>query len=273
MSWRRCCVVATRTRHRPRVFNWLGVATLLAILAIWQLLVSAKVINYAPLPGPIEIWSGLKYLAGSGGGLWAAIWHTISCVLIAWGIAIAAGGIIGLALALNATVASWAAATVDLFRSLPVIALIPIGILIWGTGTTTEIVLGAYAGLWPMLMNTAGAARGVPPRLREVAATLRLSRAATLLKVIVPSTASAMLVGARLALATTLVVCVVAEMLGLQSGVGNQLVLEQAGDQPARMWAYVLVIGVLGILTNFVLVRVVRLLFPGVSAASERGVA
>jgi ABC-type nitrate/sulfonate/bicarbonate transport system permease component len=74
-----------------------------------------------------------------------------------------------------------------------------------------------------------------------------------------------------LALATTLVVCVVAEMLGLQSGVGNQLVLEQSADQPQRVWAYILVIGTLGIIANFGLVRLVRIIFPGVAAASERG--
>ena len=106
-----------------------------------------------------------------------------------------------------------------------------------------------------MLMNTAGGARSVPPALGDVARTLRLSQLATLRKIIVPSTAAAMLVGARLALATTLVICVVAEMLGLQSGIGNQLVLEQNGCQSARMWAYILVIGALGILLNFALVR------------------
>lgn len=260
------------SRRSPAV-NWLGLATIVGLLAVWQILVSTKVINYAPLPGPIEIWTGLRYLAGSDGGLWSALGHTMKCVAIAWALAVGIGATVGMLVALNSTVASWANSTVDLFRSLPVIALIPIAILIWGTGSKTEIILGAYAGLWPMLMNTAGGARGVPEGLRDVARTLGLSRLATIVKIIVPSTAAAMLVGARLALATTLVICVVAEMLGLQSGVGNQLVLENSGMQSARGWAYVLVIGVLGILLNFVLVRVVRVLFPGVSAASERSLA
>ena len=63
---------------------------------VWQLLVTTKIVNYAPLPGPIEIWSGFKYLAGSEGGLWAALWHTVRCVLIAWLIAVAVGGLVGL---------------------------------------------------------------------------------------------------------------------------------------------------------------------------------
>jgi ABC-type nitrate/sulfonate/bicarbonate transport system permease component len=253
--------------------NWLGIATIIGLLALWQLLVSTKVINLSALPGPIGIWSGFTYLFGPQGGVWTDLGHTLYCVAAAWLIAVFAGGLLGLVFAANATVASWAGSTVDLLRSLPVIALIPIAILIWGIGSKTEIIIGAYAGLWPMLMNTAGGARSVPPRLREVARTLRLSRSATLIKVVMPATGAAMLVGARLALATSLVLCVVAEMLGLQSGVGNALVLEQGADEPQRMWAYVLLIGTLGILVNFVLVRIVRLLFPGVAAASERSAA
>jgi sulfonate transport system permease protein len=265
--------MASWLKRRVAGFNWLGAATIVGILALWQILVSTKIIDYAALPGPIQIWSGFTYLAGSEGGLWAALGHTMKCVVIAWVIAVGVGTIVGLSIALNATVASWAGSTVDLFRSLPVIALIPIAILIWGTGSKTEIILGAYAGMWPMLMNTASGARSVPAALGDVARSMGLSRTATIRKIVLPSTAAAMLVGARLALATTLVVCVVSEMLGLQSGVGNQLVLENSGGQSGRYWAYVLLVGVLGILLNFVLVRVVRVLFPGVSAVSERSLA
>ena len=131
------------------------------------------------------------------------MWHTVRCVLIAWGIAVVVGGLAGMAFALNDTVASWGGSTVDLLRSLPVIALIPVAILIWGIGSNTEIILGAYAGMWPMLVNTAGGARGVPDRLYDVAQTMRLSRRATMQKIVMPWTGAAMLVGARLALTTT----------------------------------------------------------------------
>ncbi len=262
--------MVTRFSRRAARFNLLGLGTIVGLLVLWQLLVSTKVINYAPLPGPLGIWSGLKYLAGSTGGLWGAVGHTVKCVLVGWALAVAAGALAGVLVAVNSTVASWAGATVDLFRSLPVIALIPIAILIWGTGSETEIILGAYAGFWLMLMNTAGGARNIPSARLEVARTLGLGRLATVRKIVLPSTVAAMLVGARLALATTLVVCVVSEMLGLQSGVGNQLVLEQSADQPQRVWAYILVIGTLGIIANFGLVGLVRITFPGVAAASER---
>lgn len=262
--------MAVRIRRGFASLNWLGIGTLVGLLVIWQLLVSTGIIDYSAIPGPIQIWDGFKYLVGSDGGLPTALGHTLYCVAIAWLVAVSVGAALGLLIASNATVASWAGSTIDLLRSLPVIALIPVAVLIWGIGTKAEIILGAYAGLWPMLLNTAGGARSIPPRLREVARTLRLSRRATIIKIVMPATGAAMLVGARLALATSLVVCIVAEILELQSGVGYAVSLELAGDEPARMWAYVILIGCLGIVLNFVLVQLVRTLFPGVAAATER---
>jgi sulfonate transport system permease protein len=256
--------------RRGRAVNWIGLAVLLAILVAWQLLITLGVVSSAALPSPAQIWHGVGDLTGPDGGLWPAVGHTIGIVLLAWVVGAGVGGLLGMLLALNETVASWAYATVDLLRSLPVVALIPIGILIWGTGDATEVILGAYAALWPMLINTAGGVRGIAPRLRDVAATLRLSRLTTLRKIVLPATGAPMLIGARLSLATALVVCVVSEMLGLQSGVGNQLVLEQSGMQPARMWVYVLLVGVLGILVNAGLVGAFRVAFPGIAAVAER---
>jgi sulfonate transport system permease protein len=262
--------MASFVRRAARAVNWLGVAVVLAVVVGWQLLVSAHVVSYSSLPGPVDIWHGLVYLAGPEGGLGAALAHTVQVTLLAWLIGAAIGGVAGLVLGLNETVASWGNSTVDLLRSLPVVALIPIGILLWGTGNTTEIILGAYAALWPMLINTVGGVRAVTPRLRDVARTLGLSRGATVTKIVLPATGAAMLVGARLALAGALVICVVSEMLGLQSGVGNQLVLEQGAQQPARMWVYVLTAGVLGVIVNTGLIRAFRLLLPGVAAVAER---
>jgi ABC-type nitrate/sulfonate/bicarbonate transport system permease component len=257
-------------RRGGRAANWSGIAVILAVLVVWQLLVTFKVIDYSSLPGPVDIWHGFEELTVPDGTLWPAVAHTVRVVLLAWLAGAGAGLVLGMLLALNETVASWMYATVDLLRSLPVVALIPIAILVWGTGETTEIILGAYAALWPMLINTAGGVRGVTPRLRDVARVMRLSRTATLTKIVLPATGSSMLVGARLSLATALVVCVVAEMIGLQSGVGNQLVLEQSAMQPAHMWVYVLLVGILGVVVNAGLVRAFGVVFPGIAAVAER---
>ncbi len=249
--------------------NWLGIGLIIGLVILWQLLVTAGVINNPGLSSPHQVVEGMRYLI-SQNLLWPALIHTIRCVAIAWVIAVVAGGVFGLMLGLNSRVASWSGASIDMLRSLPVVAFVPIAILIWGVGSKPEVILGAYAGVWPMLINTASGVRGVPPRLLEVALTLRLTRRATVTKIIVPSTGAAMIVGARLALAASLVICVVAEMTGLQTGLGDQLVLESGADQPSRMLAYVFVVGLLGLLANAGLVNATNRAFPGITALSQR---
>jgi sulfonate transport system permease protein len=256
--------MADRVRRPFGFVNWLGLGVLVALLVAWQALVSAGIMDIHSLPGPFGIWDGLRELAETD-ELWTRLGHTIKAVAIAWGLAVAVGGFLGLVLGINRTIASWTSATVDVFRSLPVVAFVPIAILIWGPATKAEVVVAAYAALWPMLMNTAGGARNVAPRLHDVARTLRLSRAQTLRKIMMPATGVSMIVGARLSLGIALVVCVVTEMLGPPLGVGNGLIFEQSADQPERMWAYVLVVGTLGIFLNALLVVGTRVAFPGVS--------
>lgn len=261
--------MAARGRRLAGAVNWLGLGVLAGLLAAWQLAVAAGALDAHALPGPLGILDGLRDLAATD-ALWPRLRHTLTAVLLAWAIAVAAGGVGGLLLGSSPTVAAWTGASVDVLRSLPVLALIPIAVLVWGPAMRTEVAVAAYAAVWPMLVTTAGGARTAAPRLRDVARTLRLSRADTVLKVLMPQAGVAMVVGARLALGIALVVCVVAEMLGTPLGIGAGLIAEQAADQPERMWAYVAVVGLLGVGLNAALVAVTRVAFPGVARLADR---
>lgn len=85
------------------------------------------------------------------------------------------------------------------------------------------------------------------PELLDVARMLRLSRFTAVRKVLLPAAAPSIVVGLRLALALSLVLAVVAEMIGNPAGLGHALVLAQLVLQPEQMFAYVVVIGLLGV--------------------------
>jgi sulfonate transport system permease protein len=89
-----------------------------------------------------------------------------------------------------------------------------------------------------------------------------LSRSDTLVKVLLPAAAPAILVGARLCLGTTLVMAIIAEMIGNPHGLGYAVVSALMSIQPEQMFAYVLFIGVLAIALNGCLVLAARGLLP-----------
>lgn len=259
-----------RTSSRPpRWVNLPGAGVILLLLATWQLLVSTKVIDFASLPGPAGIGSGFGQLL-SQGGLWGPLGHTLLAVAFAWALAVSAGTVLGLLVGLNAAFASWANATIDVLRSLPVIAFVPIAILIWGPATEAEVLVAAYAAAWPMLVSTSQGVRSVTPAQRDVARTFQLSRAATLWKIVIPAAIAPMLVGARIALGITVVVAVVTEMIGPPLGLGYGLITAQTAQQPAQMWALVLVVGITGVMLNSALIWLTRLALPGIAGAADR---
>lgn len=252
-----------------RGVNGPGLGVIVLVLLLWQLAVSTHLIDFASLPGPSGIASGFGQLL-SEGAFWQPFGHTLLAVASAWALAVAVGALAGLLVGLSQTAGSWASATIDILRSLPVIAFVPIAILIWGPATKAEVFVAAYAAVWPMLVNTSQGVRSVAPALRDVAATFRLSRLTTLRSIIVPAATASMLVGARIALGISVVVAVVTEMIGPPLGLGYGLITAQTAEQPAQMWALVIVVGLTGVLLNAVLILITRLAFPGVTAAAAR---
>jgi sulfonate transport system permease protein len=150
---------------------------------------------------------------------------------------------------------------------MPGIAFVPVALLLFGFSLKTELVVIVLPALWPVLINTMGGVAGVHPRLFEVGATFRLSRARVVTKIVIPAALPSILVGLRLSLTLALVLAIVAEMVGNPTGLGYAVVRDQQALRPALMFADVIVIGILGILLNQVLMQIVWWLFP---AASRR---
>jgi len=245
-----------------RTLNPSGVAVVAGAILLWQLLVATKVLDFSYLPAPTDVASALGDLLESG-ELATAVAHTLWVTLVASAIATVLGIALGLAIGLLPLVRTYSMSSVDFFRTLPLTAMIPAILLIWGPTAKAEIIAATYGAAWQIVVNTAGGVRSVHPRLHDVARTFQLTRFETVRKVIIPAATPAMLVGGRLAIVTALVVAIIAEMLINPEGVGAGLVSGQQSLQPAITWSYAVVAGIIGYLLNAVLVWAVRRALPG----------
>src|SRR6478752_2817074 len=224
---------------RTSRFNIPGLATILVLLAGWEVLVRSGAAKFDYLPAP----SGILLASGS---------------LIGWTVAAAIGIGLGLALGLSPLLRRWSLASFEVLRPLPAIAFLPLALLLFNFSLTTELVLMIYASVWPVFINTMGGVMGVTSRLYDVSRTLRLSRMQTLVKVIVPAAAPAIVTGCRLSMGLTLVMAIVAEMIANPHGLGYAVISELQAMQPQRMFAYVIFIGLLSIALNAGLLWVSR---------------
>lgn len=249
--------MAMRSKRWIQRLNPLGWLTIAAVLGLWQLLVGTKVINFRYTPLPTQVVSGFSDLVSSG-AMGAAVWHTTRVTLITAGIAMVLGILLGVAVALSAPVRLFTDGTIDFLRSVPVVALMPVALLIWGTSSRSEIIVASYAALWPVTLNTIAGVRSVHPLKRDVARTFRLSRTRTLSAIVLPAATPSILVGLRLSIIVALVVAIVAEMLINPQGIGYGLVFTQGALRPNETWAYAIVAGLMGLVLNVMLLQIVR---------------
>ena len=244
-------------RRLVDVVNPLGWLVVAVAIGVWQLAITEKIVDFNYMPPPSEIAAAFSDLLSSG-EMGRAVWHTLQATLISAALGIGLGVGLGMAVGLVNVVRTYTMGTIDFLRTVPVVALMPVALLVWGASATSEIIVAAYAALWPTLINTAAAVRNVHPVKRDVGRTFRISRLDTLRKVVLPVATPAILVGARLSVVIALVVTIVAEMIINPHGIGYGLVFSQQSLHPDEMWAYAIVSGILGYVLNALLIQIVR---------------
>jgi sulfonate transport system permease protein len=244
--------------------NWLGLGTIALVFAVWEVALRAGFAQYQNLPAPSAIAIGLVEIVRSG-RLFEDSAHTLRSVLVGWAVAMVAGVILGLLLGSSAAIRRYTLASIEVLRPMPGIAFAPVALLLFGFSLQMELMVIILPALWPVLINTMGAVMGVHARLFEVGQTFRLSHADILRKIMLPAALPGVLVGARLSLTLALVLAIVAEMIGNPAGLGYAVVREQQAMRPELMFAYVVAIGLLGVILNAALTGTVALLFPAAS--------
>ena len=140
--------------------------------------------------------------------------------------------------------------TIEAIRPIPSIALLPIALIALGFGYRMEIVIVAFACIWPILVLSRAAVGGIEPRLMEVSRALRLSPADRVRKIIIPAALPRIFLAFRLAAGIALIVAVTVEIAINPIGLGAAIMTAQQALRPELMLAYLLWIGIVGYLLN-----------------------
>lgn len=203
-----------------------------------------------------ELWGSV-----SDGGILRATLQTIGAafggVLIGGGL----GLVVGLWFGLAPAVSRLGALSVEIFRPIPSVALIPLAMLLYGFGYRMEISVVAFACFWPMLILCHAAVAGVETRLFEVAQLLGLGQLQQIRKIIIPAALPRIFVAFRLTVGIALVVAVTVEIAANPRGLGYGMILAQQNLQPALMLALLLWVGAIGWGSNAALLAAQRRLF------------
>jgi NitT/TauT family transport system permease protein len=194
------------------------------------------------VPALGELWTRGVLLADAG----ISLYRLLIGLLVAAVLGIPAGLLLGL----NASAERAATPVVQFLRMISPLSWTPIAVAVFGIGSQPVIFLIAAAAIWPIVLNTIAGVRAIDPGLLDVARTFHATRRELLVAVVLPAIRGPVQTGLRLAVGIAWIVLVPAEMLGVRSGLGYQIL--NARDQLAydQVVAVIVVIGVIGYLLD-----------------------
>jgi ABC-type nitrate/sulfonate/bicarbonate transport system permease component len=224
------------------------IIVLCAALALWQGLSASRLLSPDEFPSMTSSVAALWHQA-AGSTLWAAVGDTLTAWVIGLLVGGAAAVAVGAVLGLNRFAYRSAIPVIEFFKTIPVVAILPIALLLFGPTLKMKYLLVAFAVFWPLTIQVIYGVRSIDPTVLDTATALQVRGLRRFFVVILPCAAPFIATGLRIAAAVALVVDVVAELIGGGSGVGLQILTAENSGPTAYpiMYAYILVAGVLGV--------------------------
>ena len=161
-------------------------------------------------------------------------------------IATVIGVILGLAIGSRKRIDEATSVIIQFLRMVSPLAWTPIAIVLFGIGSPPVVFLIAIAAVWPVTMNTVAGVRALDPNWGLLARSLGATPLEILKTIVVPGIRPHVLTGIRLALGVAWIVILPAEMLGVDSGLGYQILNARDQLDYSLLAAIMLLIGVIG---------------------------
>jgi ABC-type nitrate/sulfonate/bicarbonate transport system permease component len=175
---------------------------------------------------------------------------TLGRMMAGWLLASLLGIALGLWIGGSATARAWLQPMLEFIRPLPASAVMPPAIAVFGLSPGMVLFVVAFGAMWPVLLATVQGVAGVHLRLKEVSAALQLTRSEFVWRIALPHALPDILAGMRLSMTVSLIVSVVGEMIASQSGLGQAVLLAARSFRASDLFAGVLLLGMIGIVSN-----------------------
>ncbi len=240
----------------PPVF---GIALL---IGIWALLTMKSTTFPTPavtFDAAVKLFADPFYSKGPNDqGIGWNILFSLERVALGFGLAALIGIPMGFVIGRFEIVSRALSPLISMLRPVSPLAWLPIGLLVFKAANPAAIWTIFICSIWPMIINTAVGVQRVPVDYLNVARVLNLSEWKVITKILFPSVLPYMLTGVRLSVGTAWLVIVAAEMLTGGVGIGFWVWDEWNNLNVPHILIAILVIGVVGMLLEWLLVSVAK---------------
>lgn len=238
--------------QKKKMLSWIaGFIIPILLLILWEVAASNGLIKVTVTSSPSKIGSALIQWTKKG-ILFENVFISLRRALMGFVLGSVIGVILGVILGLFPKVNIALRVLVGFLRPIPLIAWIPVLILVAGIGEDSKVIAIAIGTFWPIFLNTFNGILNVDKKYLEVAAVLKKGRMEQIVTVILPGTIPFIFTGLKLASGNALMGVIMAEMFAASSGIGYMVNYARELSQPAKMFAGIFVIALLGWLLNLI---------------------
>ncbi len=238
----------------------------IALLGIWQISASLNIYDPTFLPAPTSVLQSLwQWMFGERtefawySGTWFEyVYLSTRRVFIGFAIAAAIGVTLGILIGWSEVVADLFDPLVQWLRPIPMTAWLPFATFVFGIREGAAISLIAMGAFYPIVVNSTTGAEQTPRNLVRAALMLGTPPRKILVRVVLPAALPFIFTGLRLGIGIGWVLVIVVEMLAVRGGIGYAMWTAYQFVRIDLIIAAMFTIGVLGLVTDRLLLTISR---------------
>lgn len=237
---------------RPTARRGIGIVVFVLLIAMIEWGTRAGWISNLTLPRPSDVAQTFVDLWNTG-LLFQHLIPSINRLIVGGAMGISTGILVGVMIGLFSYARAGLVPLVAAIFPIPKIALLPLFVIWFGIDEGSKYALIALGTFTPTVVATYGAVDNVDRTLIRMGQSFGLSWLSIVRKIVLPGALPGILSGMRVSVAIGIILLVAAEMLGAEYGVGAYILQAGALYDLERLFAGVVILSVLGVLTSWMI--------------------
>lgn len=211
------------------------VAVGILLLAVWEVITAGM--RWLPMPYFPSPAGVLLSMVNDGALIFDSTWHSLLLLIGGYLLGVLLGLITGLCIGWFPLARYWGMPVLKVVGPIPATAWIPLAMVVSPSATFSAVGLIALAVWFPVTMLTASGISNTRASYIDVARTLGAGRAYLIFRVAVPAAMPSIFIGLFMGLGASFLTLVVAETIGVKSGLGWYISWAQGWAEYGKVYA------------------------------------
>lgn len=237
-------ILAFLRRFSPALRRWMAkmwpiFTAAILLLCIWDVItLGFRMLPLPYFPGPAAV---LRSMINDRVLLLDSTWHSLVLLVSGYTLGVIAGLISGICIGWSAPVRYWGMPVLKVVGPIPATAWIPLAIVLSPSAIVSSAALIALAVWFPVTMLTSSGISNTRASYLDVARTLGAGRAYLILRVAIPAAIPNIFIGLFMGLGASFLTLVVAESVGVKSGLGWYVSWAQGWAEYGKVFAALII--------------------------------